>query len=237
VGVYEEYVDIIWHARASPPCFGVWLLWLLLAHACRVCHCRLSRALTRVPLYLYLTRMSRKYKFHNKEGLHFVSFATVYWVDVFVREPYIQTIIESLDYCRKNKGLEVYCWCIMPSHVHLIIRAKENNPETVLGRFKEFTSKKLQQQIADNAQESRREWMSWMFKRAGAKSSNVKHGQFWQHHNKPIEIYSQDVWAQKMNYIHFNPVIAGFVNKPEDWKYSSAGDYSGGKGLLEMDFV
>jgi len=73
--------------------------------------------------------VSRKYKFYDKGGLYFVSFATVYWIDVFVREQYFVTMLESLDYCRKNKGLEIYCWCIMPSHVHLIIRAKENNPE------------------------------------------------------------------------------------------------------------
>ena len=69
--------------------------------------------------------MSRNYKFHNKNGLYFVSFATVYWLDIFVRELYFTAVVESLDYCRKNNGLEIFCWCIMSSHVHLIIRAKE----------------------------------------------------------------------------------------------------------------
>jgi putative transposase len=133
--------------------------------------------------------MSRKYKFHNKEGLYFISFATVYWIDLFVRELYTSIIIDSLDYCRKNKGLEIYCWCIMPSHLHLIISAKDNNPDVVLGRFKEFTSKKLQATILDYPQESRKEWMIWMFERAAAKSSNVQKRQLWQHHNKPIESY------------------------------------------------
>ncbi len=181
--------------------------------------------------------MSRKYKFHNKEGLYFVSFAAVYWIDVFVREEYAVKIIENLDYCRKNKGLEIYGWCLMPSHMHLIIRAKESNPEQVLGKFKEFTSKQLQQAIKENIQESRKEWLLWMFKRAGDKSANVKYGQFWQHHNKPIELWSEEVTGQKLNYLHNNPVAAGFVFKPEDWKYSSAIDYSGGKGLLEIDFL
>ncbi len=52
--------------------------------------------------------MSRKYKFHSKEGVYFVSFATVYWLDIFVREVYCNTVVESLGYCRKNKGLEIY---------------------------------------------------------------------------------------------------------------------------------
>jgi len=58
--------------------------------------------------------MSRKYKFYNQQGLYFVSFATVYWIDLFVRETYLETMITSLDHCRKVKGMEIYAWCIMP---------------------------------------------------------------------------------------------------------------------------
>jgi len=100
--------------------------------------------------------VSRKYKFLNKEGLYFVSFATVNWVDVFVRPQYCDIVVDSLNYCKANLGMEIYCWCIMPSHIHLIFRAKENNPEIILGRFKEFTSKQVIKAIANNIQESRR---------------------------------------------------------------------------------
>ncbi|MCC5928657.1 MAG: transposase [Cyclobacteriaceae bacterium] len=181
--------------------------------------------------------MSRKYKFYNKEGLYFVSFATINWVDVFVREEYFTILIENLDYCQRNKGLEIFCWCIMPSHVHLIIRAIDKNPDVVLGRFKEFTSKKLQKAIEGNVQESRKEWLLRMFEEAGLKSSNVKNRQLWQHHNKPIELWSSHIIDQKVEYIHNNPVAAGFVAEPLYWKYSSAIDYSGGKGLLDIAFV
>ena len=181
--------------------------------------------------------MSRKYKFYNAEGLYFVSFAVVYWIDVFVRDEYAQALIESMDYCRINKGMEIYCYCIMPSHVHLIFRAKDKNPAEVLGRLKEYTSKQLQMAIAENPQESRKEWMIWMFKRAGSKSSNVSGKQFWQHHNKPIELWSPEVIDQKVEYIHMNPVEAGFVDNAEDWRFSSARDYSGQKGLLKIDYI
>ncbi|MHA6248424.1 REP-associated tyrosine transposase [Pontibacter sp. CAU 1760] len=181
--------------------------------------------------------MSRKYKFHNKEGLYFVSFAVVYWIDVFTREEYFAILADSLDYCRKNKGMEIYAWCIMPSHVHLIFRASDNNPSTLLKELKTYTSKQLQKAIAEHNQESRKEWMLWLMERAGLKNSNVKHRQFWQQHNKPIELWSADVIDQKIDYIHNNPVEAGFVLEPEHWKYSSAIDFSGGKGLLEIDIA
>ncbi len=181
--------------------------------------------------------MSRNYKFYDKEGLYFVSFATVYWIDVFIRELYFEKMVESLAYCRREKGMEIYCWCIMPSHVHLIFRAKENNPGEVLKSLKTFTSKELQKLIEENQQESRKEWMLWLMERAGLKNSNVKKRQFWQQNNQPIELWSAEVIDQKVDYIHNNPIISGFVSEPHHWKYSSAADYSGFKGLLDIDFV
>jgi hypothetical protein len=118
-----------------------------------------------------------------------------------------------------------------------MFRAKENNPDIVLGRIKEHTSKQIVKAIVENIQESRKEWLLWMFRRAGAKSSNTKQYQFWQHNNHPIELWSADVIEQKAEYIHNNPVESGFVSEPWHWKYSSAIDYSGGKGILEIDLL
>jgi len=69
--------------------------------------------------------MSRKYKFHNPEGVYFVSFAVQGWVDVFTRNEYKDILVDNLKFCQENKGLEIFAWCIMTNHVHLIVRAKE----------------------------------------------------------------------------------------------------------------
>jgi len=181
--------------------------------------------------------MSRKYKFHNPEGVYFVSFVTVYWLDVFVRQQYFGIFADSLDYCRKNKSMELFAYCILPSHVHLLFRDKNSNPSKLLKELKTHTSKQLSKAIEENPQESRKEWLMWMMQRAGAKNSNVKNMQFWQQHNKPIELWSSDVIQQKLDYIHQNPVEAGFVVNPEDWKYSSAVNFSGQKGVIELDVL
>lgn len=180
--------------------------------------------------------MSQKYKFGEKEGAYFVSFATVNWIDVFTRVDYFDCIIESLDFCRKNKGMELYGYCIMPSHVHLIFRSSLGDPSGLMRDFKGYTSRKMLKIIEENAQESRKEWMLWMFERAGKKNSNVKNKQFWQQSNHPIEIWSLKVFEQKLNYIHNNPVEAGFVTDPIDWKYSSARNYGNDdQTVLEID--
>src|SRR5690606_1410140 len=177
--------------------------------------------------------MSRKYKFHNKEGLYFVSFATVYWIDVFIRRVYCDILVESLNHCVKEKGLLLYAWCIMPSHVHLIFKSSQNNPQRLLQDFKKYTAKRLMQAVKDNIRESRRKWIIWMMESEGKKRGQQY--QFWQQHNKPIELWSVEVIEQKLNYIHNNPVVSGFVSEPYYWTYSSAIDYSGSKGLIRLE--
>ena len=61
----------------------------------------------------------------------------------------------------------------------------------------------------------------------------VKRKKFWRHDNKPIELWSNKVIKQKIDYIHDNPVEAGLVFNPEDYVYSGARDYSGEKGFLD----
>ena len=68
--------------------------------------------------------MSRNYKFYNPEGIYFVTFTVVRWIDVFTRREYKDILVESLEYCIKNKGLQLYAWVIMSNHVHLIISSK-----------------------------------------------------------------------------------------------------------------
>lgn len=182
--------------------------------------------------------MSRNYKFHNPEGVYFVSFAVIEWLDVFTRNEYKDILIESLEYCQAHKGMEIFAWCIMTNHVHLVFRSiGEQKPEQILGDFKRFTSKKLVKAIAENPKESRKEFLLQQFKAAAAKTSNVSENQFWRHDNKPIELWSNKVIDEKINYIHQNPVEAGLVSRPEDYKFSSAIDYSGEQGVLENVFV
>ena len=69
--------------------------------------------------------MSTKYKFLDPEGIYFVSFATVDWVDVFTRQEYKDIFIDSLKYCQKNKGMIIHAWCLMTNHVHLIFSSNE----------------------------------------------------------------------------------------------------------------
>lgn len=182
--------------------------------------------------------MSRNYKFHNPEGLYFVSFAVVEWLDVFTRNIYKDILLDSLRFCQKEKGMEIAAWCIMTNHVHLVFRSVNGvKPELLLGDFKRYTSRKVVKAIIENPKESRKEYLLSVFKKAAERASNVRHYQFWRHDNKPIELWSNKVIQEKINYIHQNPVVEGLVYKAEDYVYSSAADYAGMKGLLDAIIV
>ena len=175
--------------------------------------------------------MSIKYKFHDPTEIYFVSFAVVDWIDVFTRAVYRDILLESLSYCRKEKGLKLHAWVIMSNHIHLIISSKEGYLlPNIMRDLKKYSSFRILKEIKESITESRKEWMLWMFERAGSKSSNVKGKQFWQYNNKPIELWSAEVIEQKADYLHDNPIVSGYVNEAWHWKYSSAIDYSGGKG-------
>ena len=76
-----------------------------------------------------------------------------------------------------------------------------------------------------------------MFESAGKKNTTTSKYQFWQHHNKPIELWSEKVIKQKNDYIHNNPLASGFVTNPIDWKYSSAKNYQEDQTILEIDDI
>ena len=154
--------------------------------------------------------------------LYFVTLTVVDWIDVFTRRYYCDFIIENLAYCQKHLGLNVYAYVIMTNHLHLVADVSTGSLGNVLGRFKSHTSKKLFEMIANNGQESRRQWIIKAFERAGKYNPQNEGHQFWQNGNYPVSLFTPAVIDQKINYIHQNPVRAGFVGSAHEYWYSSA---------------
>ncbi len=182
--------------------------------------------------------MSR-YKILDQHGLNFVTLTVVDWVDVFVRKSYKDILLDSLRHCQKEKGLIVYAYVIMSSHVHMIVEASnENIPlSDILRDFKKFTAKTILHEIEHGGYESRREWMLHRFAYRGHHAPGNRHYQFWQSDNHPIDLYTLPVIAQKIGYLHRNPVKEGWVLEAEHYPYSSASNYATGTGLLEVAVV
>ncbi|NII27884.1 transposase [Pseudoflavitalea sp. X16] len=176
------------------------------------------------------------YKIRNQTATHFLTFTTMGWIDIFSRQRYRDIIINSFQYCRQNKGLRIGAFVIMSNHVHTIWTADKANLSDVVRDFKTFTSKAITQSIADEP-ESRREWLLYMFKFYAAPVASNDYYKIWTNNNHPEEIHSGDFMRAKLNYTHNNPVRAGLVAEPHDYLYSSAPNYQGKKGVMEIDFL
>jgi len=181
--------------------------------------------------------MSRAYKFRDQTKPHFITLTAVGWVDLFSRKDYCFEIIESLQHCMKHKGLVVFAWVIMTNHLHLIIGTNKNPMQDIVRDFKSYTSRRFRILINGLKKESRRKWMLPIFEDAGIQNGNNGNWQFWQQHNHPIELWSSGIINRCLNYVHNNPVKAEYVVKPQDWYWSSAKDYAGIKGPLEIEFI
>ena len=126
----------------------------------------------------------------------------------------------------------------MTNHVHMIISRKGQMPlEYIMRDMKKFTSVEIIHTIEKSKVESRKAWMIKIFEEYGKTNSNNVKFQFWQQDNHPIELSSNNVIEQKLNYIHENPVKQGITNLAECYDWSSAVDYSGGKGLVEIEML
>ena len=101
-----------------------------------------------------------KYIINDQAGCYFVTFTVIHWIDIFTRKEYRDLIVESLNYCIANKGLQVYAWVIMSNHIHLIASVKDKSGilSSVIRDFKKYTSRKISLAI-QTIGESRREWI------------------------------------------------------------------------------
>jgi putative transposase len=178
-----------------------------------------------------------RYKIDDQNGLYFLTMTVVDWVDVFTRKEYCYDIIDSFNYCKDHKGLILYAWCIMSSHLHFIGQAKEGyRLSDIIRDFKKFTAKKIIARTI-NEPESRREWILYRFEYAAKyKKQNVKY-MFWKKDNHAILLDNNKMMQQRLDYLHYNPVEAGIVDEPEQYVFSSARDYAGQKGLLDVEFI
>lgn len=178
-----------------------------------------------------------KYVFHGQNDYYFITNTVVYWVDIFTRKEYKDIIVDSLNYCVKEKGLELNAWVLMTNHLHMVCRAKEPfRISDIMRDFKKFTSKAITSAM-EEIPESRKEWILDKLAFEARRSGRTEYYKVWKDDYHAILIDGKISIMQKINYLHDNPVRAGIVFEPDEYVYSSAIDYAGKKGLVKVDVL
>lgn len=180
--------------------------------------------------------MAHKYIIRSEKP-YYLTLTVIDWLDVFTRPEYRLIMLDSLRYCQQHKGLELFAWCLMSNHLHLIAGAREGHAlSDIMRDFKKFTNKAIIKEM-QQLNESRSEWLLDRFAFRAANDAKMTYNKFWQEGLHAKELLTNDFMTQKLQYIHRNPVEALLVAEPEHYLFSSATDYAGGKGLLEVTLL
>ncbi len=154
----------------------------------------------------------------NENEPHFLTLTLIEWIDVFTKPEYFKIILDSLTFCRKNKGLLLYEYVIMSNHIHLIARAREGSKlSQIISDFKKHTTREILKML----EKDNRKYLLNTIRNSFSKKKGYEN-QIWQRENCPKLIATEEFLHQKIEYIHFNPVRKNYVDLPEYWLLSSA---------------
>ena len=154
--------------------------------------------------------------------------ATIYdWQHVLTADTYKEIIIESLRYLVKDKRIELNAFVIMSNHIHLIWQPLVGfTPSQIQASFMKYTAQQIKRSLIKNNKSE----MLASFK----VNKYVREYQIWKREPLSVELISEDLFKQKLEYIHYNPVKAGLCALPEDYYYSSGKFYQDGTNCFGM---
>ena len=168
-----------------------------------------------------------RYKLTQPDQAHFVTLTVLHWIPVFTRPDTVDIILNSLRYLMAE-GLQVYAYVILENHLHMVVESPQLDKD--LARLKSFTAKEIIRYLDENKVKTILEQLA--FYKKAHKSDRAY--QLWQEGVHPELIQDESMMRQKVDYIHHNPVERGYVDRAEYWRYSSARNYLGQSGLLEV---
>jgi putative transposase len=175
----------------------------------------------------------------NLKTCSYLTFNTVDWVDIFIRPVYKEVITGALNHFISDRGLIVYGWVLMTNHLHLLADCKANYTLALFERdFKKHTTTEILEAI-DLEPDLRRHWMLQRFEHSSQTLKRIEKFQLWQNCSNPTLIDFKQVFKlqERILYVHENPVRDKIVARPEDYLYSSATDYAGKKGLVNVTVI
>jgi putative transposase len=172
--------------------------------------------------------MRSRYRIYDKEKPHFMTCTVVAWLAVFTRPEVTDIILDSWRYPQKNRGFQLYGYVILENHLHLV--ASSADLRTDMKHFKSFTARQIIDLLEARGVRTLLDQLAWYKARYKTESEH----QLWQEGSHPKEIQSDEMMVQKLEYMHNNPVKRGYVDDPVHWRYSSARNYAGMPGLIDI---
>jgi len=169
-----------------------------------------------------------RYILYETEHPYFITGTVNSWLPIFTRQEAADIIYDSWRYLQRERELDLFAYVILENHLHMIVSAPEL--PAVIQSFKSYTARK----IIDLLKERRAIALLRQLRATKLRHKTQSEYQVWQEGGKPKQIQNDEMMWQKIEYIHNNPVVRGFVDDPLHWRWSSARNYAGQAGLIEV---
>ena len=170
-----------------------------------------------------------RYRFVGDDAPYFMTMTINHWLPVFTRPETVEIVLDSWRWLREHEAFRLHGYVVLENHLHLIGFAPDLGK--VIQRFKSYTARQIIDYLSE-AKASRLLDLLTLFKRDYKTQSEH---QLWEEGSHPQRIEHDSVMRQKLDYIHYNPVKRGYVDVPEHWRWSSARNYAGEPGVIEVD--
>jgi REP element-mobilizing transposase RayT len=168
-----------------------------------------------------------RYRFSDEHRPHFMTSTIVAWLSVFNRPDAVEIVLDSWRFLQRE-GLMLYGYVILDNHLHWI--AAHPDLAKAVGRFKSFTARRIIDLLKEHQAFTLLEQLEYYKLRHKIDQDY----QLWQEGSHPKAIEDDEVMLQKLEYMHNNPLKRGFVDEPTAWRYSSARNYAGQAGLIDV---
>ena len=168
-----------------------------------------------------------RYRFVDVTQPHFMTCTVLHWIPVFTRPETVEILLDSLRFL-SGEGLKVYAYVILENHLHIIAQSAQLDRD--MARFKSHTARQVLNYLVEKKVRMVLDQLAF-YKKAHKGDRGY---QFWQEGVHPEVIKDRDMMRERIEYIHNNPVQRGYVDEPEHWRYSSARNYAGDDGLLDV---
>ena len=157
-----------------------------------------------------------RYKVHEEHYPYFITSTTKGGLPLFSIPTIANIVLDNLTYLQNEREVTLFGYVIMENHFHAIVKGQ--NLSEKLRLTKSFMARQIVNTLAELGKNKHLEEIRFR------KLKHKEHSEYqiWEEGFHPKQITTDEMMTQKLEYIHFNPVSRGFVDKPEDWRYSSA---------------
>jgi len=163
-------------------------------------------------------RLERRYGLGH---LHFITCSCYRRLPLFAAQRTRDIFLRILSEVRDRYDFGLLGYVVMPEHVHLLITEPNvGDPSVIMKVLKQRVSRAVRQRKKSAATGQLRLWEDHALKR---------YAHFWQRRFYDFNVWSVRKKNEKMNYMHFNPVKRGLVERPTDWEWSSCRFYAKGE--------